>query len=545
MSEQQERRRLRRRRPGRVVLVILVALASVWLAGNLLLEVQLPEPPDPREMSLSVAARAPLREIFAALPAEGGGDTDLTLLDDNTAAWVERWRLLANARERLDVSYFILKRDIFGLAFLGHLAHKGRQGVRVRVLLDAMGTRMSRQLSANYYLDTLVEADNVAVKVYRPLFYRYLDTFLTLNPAAIVASDHGKILLADDLRGMIGGRNIAAEYFAALSSDPRAFRDADVLLEGPAIGTALRRVFEVQFEGGEAHDVTDARIHFKDAADELELAYLAMDSWLRGAGVPAQIAAAIRERELPWLDDLQALPELRGALRTPPAESIRAPARLLESRIRLLDAGDRITRSLIHLVGGARESIFILNPYLVLPRAAVELLADAASRGAQITVLTNSPSSTDLPLSQAFFAEQWPELLARVPGLRLFVAGDLHNLHGKLAVIDGELGLIGTYNLEPMSMTINSELVVAVWSAPFAERLLDLPQQLIAAGPPQTYEYRIARDEAGQALRDKNGRVIVAFGPKDHSSPEHWAAVERHRALARLIQSLPGVDLLQ
>lgn len=95
----------------------------------------------------------------------------------------------------------------------------------------------------------------------------------------------------------------------------------------------------------------------------------------------------------------------------------------------------------------------------MLPDAAINLFADIAKRSVQITMLTNSPLSTDNALSQTFFLEQWPELMARVPTLRLFVAGDRHTLHSKLAVIDGQLALIGTYNLDPLSIAINSELV--------------------------------------------------------------------------------------
>ena len=65
------------------------------------------------------------------------------------------------------------------------------------------------------------------------------------------------------------------------------------------------------------------------------------------------------------------------------------------------------------------------------------MLAEAAGRGVRITILTNSPLSSDNAMSQAVFLEQWPELLARLPGARLFVTGDRHNLHGKLAVFDG------------------------------------------------------------------------------------------------------------
>ena len=84
----------------------------------------------------------------------------------------------------------------------------------MRVMLDAMGTKMSRSFQGNDYLDSLVNTGNIAIRMYRPLIYRYSDAFLTLNPAAVLVCDHDKILLADGRRALIGGRNISKEYFA-------------------------------------------------------------------------------------------------------------------------------------------------------------------------------------------------------------------------------------------------------------------------------------------------------------------------------------------
>jgi phosphatidylserine/phosphatidylglycerophosphate/cardiolipin synthase-like enzyme len=531
----------RTHRFGRIVLIVLAGVIAIWLVGHLLLDVQFPDPlvtstdagrPDDEDRSM--------REIFESLPAEGATVSQVTLLDDNVMAWVERWRLLANARKRLDISYFILEQDVFGIAFLGHLVHKAGQGLTVRVLLDAIGTTMSRDVQGNDYLDTVVQTANVTVKLYRPLRYRFQDAFLTLNPAAIVASDHDKILLADGVHGLIGGRNIATEYFADLNFDPKAFRDADAVLTGREAGAVLEAVFESQYDGGEAHAVTRETVDLLDSTSDLLLAYQAMDYWLRGEPIPEAVSARIRDRRLPWIDELQARPMLHGALARPAPESVQAPVRFLDSRTRLIRTDDPITVSLGRLVRGAKKSIFVANPYLVLSEQAVSVLEDAARRGVEITVLTNSPVSSDNPLSQAFFLEQWPKLLARVPTLRLFVAGDRHNLHGKFAVIDDQLGLLGTYNLDPLSMALNSELVAAVWSARFAEKLLETGRQLIAAGPPTAYEYRIARDDEGRPSRDEEGRIIVAFGPNDHLERDDWTAVRRYRWLVRGLAAVSG-----
>lgn len=529
----------------RIVLAALAALVAVWMLGNLLIDVQLPRHSGHRgEVPAPASSAGTLREIFESLAVEGGADSRVELLHNNPEAWAARWRLLAEAREHLDVSYFILKQDIFGISFLGHLLHKAREGIQIRILLDAIGTKLSRQISGNDYLDTLVGTGNVVVKMYRPLFFRYVDAFLTLNPAAVMASDHDKILIADGHLALIGGRNIATEYFADPRDDPASFHDTDVLLGGSQIGAVLETAFDAGFESGEAHDVRREAVDIKDAGIDLLLAYEAMDAWLRGRPVPEKTAAAIRKKGFSWLDDLKKLPRLRGALRKKPAQPKAAEVCLLDSHPRLLSSDDPISRSLVRLVRSAHDEIFIQSPYLVLSRNIVSYFEEAAARGVRITVLTNSPVSSDNALSQAFFLEQWPEVMARVPTMRLFVAGDKHNLHGKLGAIDGQLALIGTYNIDPLGMAVTGELVAAIWSEPFARQLLAKPRGLIAAGPPRVYEYRIMRDGQGRPERDSDGNVVVAFGPRDHSSPEQWKAVQRYWKLLRAAEKLPGISKL-
>lgn len=524
---------------------LLAFLAVAWVLGNLLLDVKLGgHNEDRKETPLPAPAGTTLRDVFETFPRKGDTSSRIELLKSNTEAWAARWRLLAEARESLDVSYFILNQDVFGYSFLGHLLHKAREGVRMRVLLDALGTRMSLDVSGNDYLDTLVGIENVTLKMYRPLFFRFTDAFLTLNPVALAASDHDKILIVNGRFALTGGRNIGKEYFADPVDDPMAFRDMDVLLEGKEIGANLTDVFEANFESAEARATKPDAVDVVDWGEDLLLAYRAMDAWLRGRSVPEETRAAIREKGFSWLDDLAKLPRLRGALSENPARSVVAEVRLLDSRPRLLKSGDPVSVSLLRLVRSAKRDILLQTPYLVLPREIVSVLEEAAARGVRITVLTNSPLSSDNAQSQGFFLEQWPELLARVPTLRLFVFGDRHNLHSKVGTIDDRLALIGTYNIDPFSMAINGEVVAAVWSEPLARQVRAETQRFISRGPPVVYEYRIARDGQGRPKRDGDGKVVVAFGTENHASPEQWKDVKRYWTLLRIARKLPGSSRL-
>jgi len=88
-------------------------------------------------------------------------------------------------------------------------------------------------------------------------------------------------------------------------------------------------------------------------------------------------------------------------------------------------------------------------------------------------------------------------------------------------------------------MAVNAELVAVVWWEEFAGRLQAKPRRLIEAGAPEIYEYRIARDESGAPIRNEDGEVVTAFGPRDHSSTEQWEKIQRYWLLLRIAEKLP------
>lgn len=523
-----------------VGLIVFAGLVAAWFAGRSLMDRTVAHLDDPAATQFGpYRPGMGLRASFESLP--GGEIAELSVVAGNVDAWIERWRLLGRTRHSLDVSYFILRNDVFGAAFFGFLLKKAQDGVRIRLLLDAQGTTMSNSIRGNDYLDTLANSPNIELKLYRPLVNRYVEALVKLNPVAAMASEHDKIIVCDRRTGMIGGRNISAEYFAHPADDPHAFRDLDVVLRGRDVARGLIRAFEAEYHSEHARPIPPEDVDLASAAPDLLLAYEAMDAWLRDKPLSADKVREIEKRKLPWRTELEKSPLLRGRAAAPEGGTIRAETRLLDSRARLEARADAIAEGLVRLTQGARERVLIVSPYLVLSEEAVKVLEDAGGRGVEITVLTNSPISSDNPLSQAFFLEQWPELLARAPRLRIFVVGDRRTLHSKLMIYDGQVTVVGTYNLDPVSMAVNSEIMAAIWSGAFAQQAVEQPMRLLTAGAPTVYEYRVQRDAKGEPRRDKSGKPIVAFGPKDHSSPGEWKQVQLYRKALQAAERLPGV----
>jgi cardiolipin synthase C len=485
-----------------------------------------------------------LAAAFAALPGQDVGEVPVRPLLANVDAWTERWRLLAAAEHSIDMNYFILTQDVFGMAVLGHLLHRAEQGVRVRLLLDTMGNAMGLGPDREDCLPALVGVPGVDIRIYRPLLERLQDALRHLNPMAALASNHDKILVVDGTSSLIGGRNIEARYFADAADLPQAFHDIDLTLETPAAAAPLIDAFERIYLADQIPSLDPA-----PAAErlrclmEMRRVYQLMDDWLRTRPLANQVEtetpvpAVIEDR---WLTELARFPRLRGALERPRPDAVSARVVILNSLPRMMPQPDPISTSLFYLLHGSARQVLVASPYLVLTDDVALALKRVGQRGVPIVTLTNSPVSTDNPLSAMLFVEQWPEVMAAVPNLRLFAGGTQRNLHGKLTVFDGQVSLVGAYNLDPISLTLNGEIAAAIWSEELARRFSQQPRTIIEQGPPESYEYRIRRDEAGEPLRDDDGEVMVAFGPTDHSDPDAWDRPPRLWRLLRLAVHLPG-----
>src|SRR3546814_7099551 len=120
-----------------------------------------------------------------------------------------------------------------------------------------------------------------------------------------------------------------------------------------------------------------------------------------------------------------------------------------------------------------------------------------------VGVVTNSLAANDVPAVHAGYASYRGQLLdggVELYELRAQGAGETHglfgssgaSLHTKAFVIDGERGFIGSFNLDPRSAYLNTEMGVLFEDDDIARALRE--EYLFLAGPALSYE--VCRDEA-------------------------------------------------
>src|SRR5262249_54808674 len=155
----------------------------------------------------------------------------------------------------------------------------------------------------------------------------------------------------------------------------------------------------------------------------------------------------------------------------------------------------------------------IKNPYIVLTEDMLKTLEEAANRGVEIYIGTNSPLSTDSSITQAFFLQDWPNVLARLgPKAHIFVATGERKQHSNVFMVDDEVRLVSTFNLDLLSGNIQGEDGALIRSKEFAASVLASVTSEKADPKNNVREYTIKRDAAGNAVF-VDGKPVVEFGP--------------------------------
>jgi putative cardiolipin synthase len=283
---------------------------------------------------------------------------------------------------------------------------------------------------------------------------------------------HDKTALFDGRAGITGGRNMADEYFDYDHS--YNFRDRDMLVLGPVVAD-MQASFLRFWESTQAVPV-----------EKLLPRELKRMTKERTAEVYAGLHAYAAQTENFAVEVRQALEALPRKFERVAQEMVWDDATFLcdlpgkNSARRRFDGGGRTTAALAEQLRKARKSVTIQSPYLVLPTGALELFRTLVKRGVEVRIVTNSLASTDN--LQAFSGYQKQrrailksgikvyefkpdpairrELIERYP--KLEQNSPVFAIHAKSMVIDGETLFVGTFNLDPRSANLNTEVGVLV-----------------------------------------------------------------------------------
>ena len=404
--------------------------------------------------------------------------TGVYVLEKGEEALIGRAWLTQHAATSIEVQYFIWSTDNIGILAAEQLLSAAERGVRVRVLVDDFLIDAEDQT-----LLLLSAHPNVEIRIYNPNVTVGVSLWQRLRNAvtgfrAINQRMHDKTAIFDGVAGITGGRNMADEYFDY--DQQYNFRDRDVLLLGHAVAD-MQDNFEEFW-------TSELAVPVERIFDDEDLAITSADAQRRYRELHAY-ASDPQNFEPQVQDAINGVAEYFPAL----LQAMSWEDVVFLSDVPGKNAGDsglggggESTKELISAVKGARKSILIQSPYLIMPEGGIELFRDLVARGVRVRISTNSLASTDNIQAFSGYQKQRSELLDA--GVELFEYMDEPNvrtelierypriaendpifaIHAKSMVIDDETVFIGTFNLDPRSANLNTEVGVLVKSRELA-----------------------------------------------------------------------------
>ncbi len=376
-------------------------------------------------------------------------------------------------------------------------------------MVDGRVYRMPYMSKMPDKIQELAAFPNVTIKLYNAVSKAFLGAFKDLKN--IVASNHDKIIIVDGKTAIVGGRNIGADYFAGKGENDIVYRDTDVVMRGTQVATNLKTAFESEWNCLKNVTVKPDKINLKKQLARVDLAYRVMSRYMQGRGIFDESKVKLSKGMMKTLKKLNA--EIMKYKNISSYSSFRLfhgdrpkPVKILDKHS-YIGALNGITPTLVDMIDASRKEIIIQNPYLVITKGAEAALRRASARGVKIIFHTNSANSTDSLFPQAFLMNDWKRLLKNMPTSRILVApSENERLHSKVFVFDSEITVVGSYNMDPLSEDVNSEVVAAIYDKSFGRmtrgRLIKDMQKVV--------EYKIKLDS--------RGKIIKAYGPEDHVS---------------------------
>ncbi len=422
-------------------------------------------------------------------------------LPNGRDAFAARVRLADIAERSLDVQYYIWQNDLTGTLLLDALRRAADRGVRVRLLLDDNGTR-----GLDDVLRTLVAHRNIEVRLFNPFATRSrrgLESVLDF--ARLNRRMHNKSFTADNQVTIVGGRNVGDAYFGTEAGP--LFVDLDVLAIGPVVADVSRDfdgywASESSYPAGRLVAPATPSLNeiVRAKADRIESSPAAAAYAEAVAQEPLVRKMAKRDITFEWAethlvsddpakgsgeaeDDTFMLPRLRRIMKPPATELV------------------------------------VVSAYFVPGKAGVRYLDKLARSGVKVTVLTNSLEATDVAAVHSGYAKWRPSMLAagvelwetkrsaaEVPVQMRYGGSSGSSLHAKTFEIDRKQVFIGSFNVDPRSKRLNTELGFVIDSPSMATDLSEaLPARLTA----RAYRLRLTPEGSIQWIEHLEGRELV------------------------------------
>lgn len=393
------------------------------------------------------------------------GNERTAYITDNTEALIYRLKMIDDAREEIILSTFDFNSDKSGKDIMSALLRAAERGVKVRVIDDGINGFLD--LHGNPYFQAFVSHENISLKLYNPINL--------LKPWKLQARLHDKYLIVDNSMYLLGGRNTTNLFLGDYSSHKNIDRELfvyETTSDSDSSLSQLRQYFESVWELEACQNYV-----CKKETKKVQEAYHALDTRYQNM---QKLYPSITD-EWDWASLTMATNKIT-LLSNPIAPENKEP-HMWYALSELMKQG---------------ENVSVYTPYIICGKEMYADLKTICENTSQVNILTNDVSSGANPWGCTDYLNQKDKI--RQTGVTVYEYLGAHSSHTKAVLIDDDMTILGSYNLDMRSTYQDTELMLAVDSP----ELNALVQQEIARD--KTYSRKMTEDgtyEYGENYHDK------------------------------------------
>ena len=347
-----------------------------------------------------------------------------------------RLKIIDEAEERLDISYYAMHMGETTDIFLGSILDAAERGVKVRILVDGQFGGLTK--FNKLYSDAIGSHENIELRVY--------NTPNILKPWTWNGCLHDKYIIVDDVILLLGGRNIGDKYFAPESFSGELSYDRDVLIYN-AQRSSRSALFSVRDYmdsiWNDGKNVETVGKHSKKAKAK-------QDSLLESYRDYKENNASLFNHDDDWKEWTNEANKVTF-IHNDAHINLKVP---------------KVEYTLGALLLSAKESAVMQSPYVINSPQLRRILKELGEKDIDARILTNSPGSSPNPIALSAYYGCRKSILKK--DIRIFEYQGSGSIHAKSYQVDNRLTLIGSYNLDPRSASLDTELLLAIDSTEFA-----------------------------------------------------------------------------
>lgn len=394
----------------------------------------------------------PYKEVSAAtqeaveaqrFKSEDAGPDRAMLLETNKSALEERIRLLDRAKERIIISTFDMREGQSTRDILSVLLKKSQDGVKIEIMVDGVSSFMHMKESALFL--ALSAQPGVELKLYNEV---NLLEFYKLNGRM-----HDKYVIVDDMAYILGGRNMFDYFIGDYKTENRS-HDREVL------------VYNTQGAGGKDSSLYQVEEYFQKLWDsDLCTLYCDDESLLEKEDVKKEVKS-LEDR---YKDIKENNPDLFEAYdyekNTVPTGKIT----LVSNPTGVYGKEPVVFYTLAQIMEEAEDRVIIHTPYIVCNSYMYEELGKICKNVPDVKLMVNSVENGDNFVASSDYRFHKGGVLDT--GVSLYEYDGGLSYHGKSLIIDDDISVIGSYNMDLRSTYVDTELMLVINSKEFTGQL--------------------------------------------------------------------------